>query len=395
MRYATVEDVIASFPHPILPTIQGEPDYHTIHNVRKLLQANARSIDTHLAGGALGHLGIIVSANAYALVAATTPWANPANPGRTPTVVTGTAAELAASRLIWEQDTATFKTWVTVEQALRKQIITAFEPMYLEILCDDMVGFANTTARDMIDYLFLTYGSITAVDLERNFENMRKPWDPQQPVETLFKQIQDAADYSESGGIPLGEAQQISTAYSKIFATGILMSACRRWNEKADADKTWVNFKAHFAAAYRQHKQMQVESAGTSGYANAAVAQTEDAMVEATIGALANLATATASDRGIVSTLTEANASLIKQLADSAKALKEVKEILKKERAERGHVGRPRAVYTPHPTNYCWSHGYKLSAAHTSASCSYPKPGHKRDATKDNNMGGSQAKKDE
>ena len=91
MRYATVEDVIASFPHPILPTIQGEPDYHTIHSVRKLLQANARSIDTHLAGGALGHLGIIVSANAYALVAATTPWANPANPGRTPAVVTGTA----------------------------------------------------------------------------------------------------------------------------------------------------------------------------------------------------------------------------------------------------------------------------------------------------------------
>ena len=118
-------------------------------------------------------------------------------------------------------------------------------------------------------------------------------------------------------------------------------------------------------------------------------------MVEATIGALANLATATASDRGIVATLTEANASLIKQLADSAKALKEVKELLKKERAERGNGGRARAVYTPHPTNYCWSHGYKLSAAHTSASCTYPKPEHKREATKDNNMGGSQTKKDE
>ena len=194
MRYATVEDVIASFPHPILPTIQGEPDYHTIHSVRKLLQANARSIDTHLAGGALGHLGIIVSAAAYALVEPTTPWADPAHPGPIPAIVAGTAAEIAASRLTWEQDTATFKTWVTVEQALRKQIITAFEPMYLDILCDDMVGFANTTARDMIEYLFLTYGSITAVDLERNFENMRKPWDPQQPVETLFKQVQDAVD---------------------------------------------------------------------------------------------------------------------------------------------------------------------------------------------------------
>jgi hypothetical protein len=41
MKYATVEDVVASFPHPILPTVQGKPDYQTIHTIRKLLQANA------------------------------------------------------------------------------------------------------------------------------------------------------------------------------------------------------------------------------------------------------------------------------------------------------------------------------------------------------------------
>jgi hypothetical protein len=61
MKYATVEDIIASFPHHLLPTVQGDPDYQTIHSIRKLLQANARAIYTHLGGGALGHLGIIVS----------------------------------------------------------------------------------------------------------------------------------------------------------------------------------------------------------------------------------------------------------------------------------------------------------------------------------------------
>jgi hypothetical protein len=74
------------------------------------------------------------------------------------------------------------------------------------------------------------------------------------------------------------------------------MSACPRWNEKPLADKTWAQFKAHFSAARRQHKQMQGESAATAGYhsANAAVGQAEDQMDEATTGALANLATATA-----------------------------------------------------------------------------------------------------
>jgi hypothetical protein len=56
-----------------------------------------------------------------------------------------------------------------VQQALKKEIMTVFEPMYLDILHDDMVGSANITAREMLDQLFLTYGNITAVDLENIF----------------------------------------------------------------------------------------------------------------------------------------------------------------------------------------------------------------------------------
>jgi hypothetical protein len=58
---------MASFPHPVLPTVQGESDYQTIHATRKLLQANSRAIDTHLGGGTLGHLGLIISNDSYAM----------------------------------------------------------------------------------------------------------------------------------------------------------------------------------------------------------------------------------------------------------------------------------------------------------------------------------------
>jgi hypothetical protein len=79
-------------------------------------------------------------------------------------------------------------------------------------------------------------------------------------------------------------------------------------------DKTWTNFKTHFAAVYRQHKQMQGESAAASGYHadNAAVGQSEDQMDEAKIGVLSNLptSTATSADLGVVATLTGTNASL-------------------------------------------------------------------------------------
>jgi hypothetical protein len=195
--------------------------------------------------------------------------------------------------------------------------------MYVDVLNDDMVGFANITARAMLDHLFMAYGKIMAVDLENNFKQICRAWDHQQPVESLFKQIQDCADYSESGGFLIGHPQQINAGYPNIFATGHFMSACRMWNEKPNMEKTWAKFKTHFTAAHHQHKQMQVESAATSGYhaANAAVGKTEEQMTESTIVALANLATATAADRGVVATLTEANTRLAKQLGDNSNEL--------------------------------------------------------------------------
>jgi hypothetical protein len=128
--------------------------------------------------------------------------------------------------------------------------------MYLEILNDYMVDFAKIPAREILYHLFLTYCNITAVDLEHNFEQMRKAWYPQQPVETLFNQIQDCADFYEAGGVAIGHPQQINVGYAKIFATGNFMSACRRLNEKETSENTWANFKAHFAAAHFQHNHM-------------------------------------------------------------------------------------------------------------------------------------------
>jgi hypothetical protein len=221
---------------------------------------------------------------------------------------------------------------------------------------------------------------------------MRRAWDPEQPVESLFKQIQYSANYSEVGGVLIGHPQQINVGYAKIFATGHFMSACRQWNEKPLADKTWARFKAHFSAARRQHKQMQGGSSATSGYhsSNAAVGQTEEQMAEATIGALSNLAMATAADCGVVATLTEANVRLVKQLEDNSNELQELKSLIKKEIFEK----RVKRSFNPSPNNYCWTHGNKVANTHTSLSGNFPKQGHKREATRMDTMGGSQANKE-
>jgi hypothetical protein len=187
VKYATVEDVMASFPHPVLPAVQGESDYQTIHVTRKFLQVNSRAIETHLGGDNLIHLGLIISDAPYAMIdptkdAGPTLWTTQPAPGRAPANTDGTAAQISTARHICEEGVQTYRMYTSVQQALKKQIISVFEQMFLDILNENMVGYANTTARDMLDHLFETYGNITAVDLEINFENMRRAWDPQQTV---------------------------------------------------------------------------------------------------------------------------------------------------------------------------------------------------------------------
>jgi hypothetical protein len=388
---------MASFPKSILPKVEGEPDYQTIQATRKFLQANSRAIGTHLGRGTLGHLGLIISDASYSTIAPPTPgeptlWKTPNARGRAPATTDGTAAQISAALHAWEEDGQTYRTYTSVQQALKKQIISVFEPIYLDILNDNMVGYANISARDMLDHLFETYGNITAVDVEINFEHMRQAWDPQQPVETLFKQIQDCAEYSEAGGVPIGPSHQINVRYAQIFATGQFMSACRRWNEKPSAEKTWTHFKSHFAAAHRQHKQIQGESAAHARYhsSNAAMTKNEDQMDEATIGALANLATATASDRGVVAALTQPNYCLVKQIEENSSELRELKALLNQERREK----RGPRSFNPSSSNYCWTHDYKVGKAHTTLTCNTRNLGHKAEATRADNMGCNQASKE-
>jgi hypothetical protein len=115
---------MTSFPLPVLPTVQGELDYQIIHATRKFLQANSRAIDTHLGGGTMGHLGLIIWDASYVMISPTTAagptlWTRPQAPRRDPASTDGTAAQISEARHIWEEDVQTYRTCTSVQQALR------------------------------------------------------------------------------------------------------------------------------------------------------------------------------------------------------------------------------------------------------------------------------------
>jgi hypothetical protein len=113
---------------------------------------------------------------------------------------------------------------------------------------------------------------------------------------------------------------------------------------------------------------------------------------------MANLATATSADRETVATLTKEIATLTDQLKYKDIWAKSQEAELKLLLGAKGNVtpivypgqsnSYMRKYYKTKNGNYCWSHGYQLGLAHTSANCTTNAPCHKDGSTKYNIMGG-------
>jgi hypothetical protein len=233
---------------------------------------------------------------------------------------------------------------------------------------------------------------IAPTELTQNYERLNKPYDPNLPIETLFQQIQDARAFAVAVGQPYGDAMIVNVAYTLIFNTGLFPDACRSWQSRAIAGKTWAQFKIDYATAHREF-WLTSQTAQQSGFhsTNMMIEQGCDDSMQDTVDAIAQLATATASDRGTVATLTTTNAKLATQLEAAHALIAQLKNEIAtlKNNIKPAWKGQ-RPVKTTNNDSYCWSHGYQVAKSHTSATCNMKKSGHHDAATNTNTMGGVQ-----
>ena len=70
MASKTIDYALTYFEKVILDKIKGRPDYPQLHCLFQDLKANASKVPSELGGGLFGHLGLIMSAIAYARISA-------------------------------------------------------------------------------------------------------------------------------------------------------------------------------------------------------------------------------------------------------------------------------------------------------------------------------------
>jgi hypothetical protein len=68
-------------------------------------------------------------------------------------------------------------------------------------------------------HLKQTYGFINPTQLAENYNKMTSPINFQDPIEMLFKQIEDGVRYANTGAQPYMEAQYVNIAFLLILNT--------------------------------------------------------------------------------------------------------------------------------------------------------------------------------
>jgi hypothetical protein len=164
----SVEKLVESFPHPDIPAIEGPPNYKTITDITRLLNANAASIHSELGGGNYGHLALTISAASYTTLSPVA-FVPPANPGTTP-VIPPLATAVIIGQTVCEHDESLqlWRQYNNVNAALKQQLISSISNIYIQTLQDRHTGFANVFTRELIEHLLRAYGNITPTDLAEN-----------------------------------------------------------------------------------------------------------------------------------------------------------------------------------------------------------------------------------
>jgi septal ring factor EnvC (AmiA/AmiB activator) len=135
-----------------------------------------------------------------------------------------------------------------------------------------------------------------------------------------------------------------------------------------------------------------------------------------TAESIAQMANAATADRAVLTQITDTNTSLLAQIKGKDKEIANLRRQLNNKttnmdtssadtvpagngarRILRDQLGKEQNTDPLkkrfNTNNYCHSHGYDCHEAHTSATCKFPKPNHKNEATWENNMDGSQNNK--
>ena len=108
------------------------------------------------------------------------------------------------------------------------------------------------TVLQLITHLSDTYGQLDQEDLERNLTDLRKDWDSNTPIRTLWKHTTDCRAIAVLGNNPISETDAINACITTIDKSGAFPEDMRIWRRLPILQRDWNGLKTFFNQAERE-----------------------------------------------------------------------------------------------------------------------------------------------
>ena len=176
----------------------------------------------------------------------------------------------------------------------------------------------NSLYLEILTHLISEYAELEEEDIQEIDRKTKEPISG----EILFEEFVEQNEWNQEAVAvqnPYYPAQIFSMAYANIDKCGLYQDDFRDWSRKPQSDKTWVNFKTHFARAFKETR-ISSKTSRTEGYvAQVHAAQANEElftnMQQDHTQVLENLVNATQADRTLVALLTKTISELSSQVA--------------------------------------------------------------------------------
>ena len=275
-----------------LPSLHPQPSHTNIRALECILFERLETLQS-AQSEEWGFRGLAEQPAEYALKSAT-PWVNAPNPG--PHRPIGLNAQATRdAEAIYDSEKAAWQAQATVTRAINAALNVAVPKAFRRnstpaggTIIGTSVYRSNHDPRDILLALRSVYGTPSPTERNANEALFATPWNPAEPIETYFDQLEDCYVAAIIASPPYTIEQMITKAIMAIQLTGLYSQALIEWNALPAVSKTWDTLKTHFTTAYIVREQSGTGTMAMAGYYSAANTIDHDDVytnIEATISA--------------------------------------------------------------------------------------------------------------
>ena len=342
-----------------------------------------------------------------------------------PAAYTGTTH---ASRYIYADELSRYEEMEKHRKGAIRMIKYIFpEPVFLD-LCDDQGQIVGKSPQDIIQHLHDTFCDDEEKEEEilKQYKAMHVAYNPSDFIQIYYKALQDARTILITLQETVNDKILIRQAIDQFNKHMDLNEAVDDWKKTTAPNKTWKNFKIHFAKAVTKNQkragtlkdigianevqelvgrareetdtlaQIQLQQLSTIEALQARLAVLENPIHHANSAQIPSVVIPPATVSDDMSQITNMLQAVI-AAQGKHNPLKQQERRSGKRSTRQWNIndndlpnGQRSKRRHPDSDSYCHSCGYDLPPTHISKTCRWKKDGHNDEATITNKMGGSE-----